>query len=854
MNKRVMYVFFALIIGWVIFWGKSIRIQAADNLKEDGEKIIYIVYDNSSSTYKWGGEKRTYWAEINYGVQAFYTMTNADDKVKIYFMATDGSYRNNPDNSILEFAGYNGNNQGNMEKIQGIGLKKEGSITYLDNVLYAIEKLNAENGSAEKWIVIFTDGQLENENGKECSNEVSAQAINKELEQFSNINACYIPICLEAVNKELDENLIFQPQGTEGVAEQLLAVCNHIYGRRSVQSVNELGYDAAVLQNGQLKISFDIPISKCILYAYCDGEIEGKLEGGNILWQERIKTPDILHWTNGNTAEESEYTYNKKTGFVAELSTDSAQNSSQYVIEFPNNSSDVKYEIYYEPAFSVTPQILQSQGHTVAGKYLAGECEVSLAFSNEETGEILPETAHFLSVEQFILSVTSNGRKQELSQSADKNRWQGSIEPGEVVITASTIGISGETAGEFYKDYASAQLVATLDEVYYMDQLEKKRQYIRVQAILDGENITEEIQEMVDKDDTCAFSCYLERNGVKCKSICFQREYDPIAECWKLYPVFQDKIDYSVSGNYILHVSQEINTDYFENVVTIGMEQKEIFSVGLSEEEIIVHMDNPWICKIGGLLFPAADKINISFVWNGQELPAEVLGDITVSGTEATQSDIIYYISGREKNVLRLKSQKRGGFFLQSDITDQLTVEGNAVLFGINCKIYDDSFAIEIQAYSKTQKIICIIIWLLLLTVVGYAILMFVRYLYDLKKGKRFWLGTKVYRSYPKGKNRIRGKISGKRKRDMIKERYTEYTLSCYLPREFHHKEERFEIKVRRHSKNRIEVLQLQKPAGCKAILLGKQQYTRRNPWMNPSEKIQLKSEKSIIEIQLENF
>lgn len=101
-KKKYIHIFLTIAITWLFIFSHAQAVHAEE--PEDGskKKSIYIVYDNSYSTYLHG--TRSYWAEINYGVQTFYTLTDQQDTVKIYFTSTD--------NGINCKNGYMGNQSG----------------------------------------------------------------------------------------------------------------------------------------------------------------------------------------------------------------------------------------------------------------------------------------------------------------------------------------------------------------------------------------------------------------------------------------------------------------------------------------------------------------------------------------------------------------------------------------------------------------------------------------------------------------------------------------------------------------------------------------------------------------------
>lgn len=165
-----------------------------------------------------------------------------------------------------------------LEEIKGNGIANNSGITHITKVEQAIDDLRQLPEDTEKWLVVFTDGEFEelDEHGKYVPVNV-VERFKEYLDGVNDIGVCYFPICQKAV---VDfENLdVFIPDKAkkadwnEGdgpdIAEMLLEVCSHIYGRQEILKIAD-NYEEMVEEDGKyITVNFDIPVSNCFIYAY----------------------------------------------------------------------------------------------------------------------------------------------------------------------------------------------------------------------------------------------------------------------------------------------------------------------------------------------------------------------------------------------------------------------------------------------------------------------------------------------------------------------------------------------------------------------------------------------------------
>lgn len=433
MRKRLPAVVFVMaytVILSVLFWGNAEYVSAEET--DAGKKIIHIVYDNSSSTYRRGkGEYEyvSYWAEINYGVQAFCAMTNEEDKISIYY--TSDAEPESPD--IIEYA----DTEDLVNKIKEIPVRSadEAGHTEYSSVKQAICEWgeNSETG-IEKWVVIFTDGKFEKPTSSVYQEMTSKElyiALTEELGGKEDIKVCYIS--MEKNNRFTDYNneQIYQPEEGGDIARQLLDVCNHIYGRKVLPKESGQG----TLDGNRLEINFDIPVTKCFLYAYCEDRILGEpcTEDKNKCIS--IRAPEKINIDTDGQIDEIEK--DERTGFIVELKTYPLKNEYQYNVEFPTAPQDKswKYEVYYETEYTVVPHISNEPIKESEQVYWEGDYAVTLVFQNSETKDEINSNSKFWEAERIaVFALHGNNEKTELAESKETKLWTGTAEEGKVTV------------------------------------------------------------------------------------------------------------------------------------------------------------------------------------------------------------------------------------------------------------------------------------------------------------------------------------------------------------------------------------------------------------------------------------
>lgn len=839
MTKRFFRLLLTICIIWLLDCNVGMRADASGRMGESAPRIIYIVYDNSSSTYIKAKKTRDYWSAINYGVQAFYAMTNAEDTVKFYFT----SYPSGTSYESMAYGGYDRNNSKNMmDQIKAFKIMNSPSksVTDIRQVEKAINDI-ARQGGAEKWVVIFSDGDFEEVDGngkvKKLEPKVFSDRLSGYLEGKGDIKVCYIPIGMSSGEWEVPKG-VFVPGNTD-IDKQLLEVCQHIYNRRAVSEICGTLEEVCSRTDNTLTIRFSIPISGCLLYVYCDGQVEGDLAGNDILWQEHIKSPDemAVFLQNGDDTRAEKI---GKTGYIVELAADPGKSAPTYKIDFPEGVSGMEYEIYYEPAYEIRPWIVQGNDNFVEGKYPVGDYEIELDFYNRESGEALSAESVFLSGETFSLTV--DGKKTE-GLSYGGGAWSGASDGGMVEIEVSVPGITGVAQGEFVKDYASMELRAELDDKYNMDVLDEKSQYVKLQAYLDGENVTQEVEELLEHGGA-TLVCRLNKDGKEYSRIGFERNYDPSGQCWKMYPVFADGVDYSMAGDYEFEAEASMDLEYYKQPVKLEWDELGTFTAGISDGELMIDVEQPWECEVKVFFGVWATKKQLTFYWNGEELPEEALKELTLACTTDTDA---YDVEIRNRK-LALKKGFFQLFFLEGG-ADGLTLEGSVTLFGVR-KPLEARLEMEVRGLSAWDILFVILEWLSLLVLTLSVVVPPVRHIIGVKRQERFSFRTKVYRSFDKKKFRVRGSIGRRRRRDKYKRVYAHYILRCRLPKSIGG--ERLKIDVCR-KKDRLEIIDMKKPAGCEKIMLGNREYRGSNNTMYVDQDIQLKFGKRTILIFLEN-
>ena len=245
-----------------------------DNTKP---KVIYIVYDNSTSMVSDNGKEgphTTRWVEATYAVKALATMMNKEDILRIYpisYQKSENGAQDEPSNEI-KFANYSLQNI--LEQIERVvdGFKWRGQTNFSSVTKAADDIRNSYRTGYDHWIVILTDGVF-----TDLAEDESLKAKLDEINEDSRnpISIAYIYISGGA-NEEKesivgDNKYLFVPDVEAGdeITAKMTNIANKIYKRVAIKTPEDYFFS----EGQDTRIQLNIPLERVLVFTQYTGDV-----------------------------------------------------------------------------------------------------------------------------------------------------------------------------------------------------------------------------------------------------------------------------------------------------------------------------------------------------------------------------------------------------------------------------------------------------------------------------------------------------------------------------------------------------------------------------------------------------
>lgn len=240
--------------------------QGLVKISDDRDKVICVVFDNSSSMFKDDNGERDYtdrWVQADYAVRTLALMMNEGDILRPYIM---GDYKNGSGSSHSNVVRISSDKTATLEALESVmGRMEFTQWTYFQGVESAAEGLNSpENKGKDCWIIILTDGEF-NQPEKIDSGEKLKDKLEEITVQNPEISIAYVPIgnCQIHIEEERDHRL-YTAAGNN-ILEQVTQVVNLIYARVQLDEGTKQRYIQQSDADGKLYVNMDIPIERMMV-------------------------------------------------------------------------------------------------------------------------------------------------------------------------------------------------------------------------------------------------------------------------------------------------------------------------------------------------------------------------------------------------------------------------------------------------------------------------------------------------------------------------------------------------------------------------------------------------------------
>lgn len=244
-----------------------------DNTKP---KVIYIVYDNSTSMVSDNGKEgphTTRWVEATYAVKALATMMNKEDILRIYPISFNKSENGAQDKPSGEIKFENNSLQNILDQIEHVvdGFVWRGQTNFSSVAQAAEDIRNNYRTGYDYWIVILTDGVF-TDLTEDVSLKASLDAINAESRNPISIAYIYISGGSSSEKEKIvgDNKYLFVPDAEAGdeITAKMTNIANKIYKRVAIKTPE----DYFVTEGHNTRIQLNIPLERVLVFTQYTGD------------------------------------------------------------------------------------------------------------------------------------------------------------------------------------------------------------------------------------------------------------------------------------------------------------------------------------------------------------------------------------------------------------------------------------------------------------------------------------------------------------------------------------------------------------------------------------------------------
>ncbi len=238
--KRRFRSFFALLLILLTVSALTVNRVSAATLRS--KKIVSIVYDDS------GSMKGANWAYANYSIQTFVAMLNEEDELYITYMSKPGTAVKIDTGDL-------------MAAVNGIRTHWSTNNTPYESVTTAmkqLEKVSDNNPNTQYWLVVFTDGDFNDESNRNVSDALD-KFKSKKMANGSAPQIMYMTIgdsgdifTPHPTDKDIT---VIRAQREEDIRDSLFDIASRVTGRVHVE-----GRDISVLDDKTIEFSANVPL------------------------------------------------------------------------------------------------------------------------------------------------------------------------------------------------------------------------------------------------------------------------------------------------------------------------------------------------------------------------------------------------------------------------------------------------------------------------------------------------------------------------------------------------------------------------------------------------------------------
>ena len=367
----------------------------ADQQDDTPSRDVYVVYDNSGSMYELDNKQglTDAWCKAKYSMEVFAGMLSDQDRMNVYYMS---DYDTKPGaDPRIELDGADDVKE-NIAVIHNT--KTDSGHTSFDSVRTAMEDLE-DSTADEKWLVILTDGKMQNY-GDGAYPSLSAKQIEDYLDEKSeDIAVIFLGMGPQAVAIESDptQKIFYRKTESskdilEGVTEVGLQVFN----------ANRLDVDKR-----KQTVSFDVPMKELRVFAQGENvQINGIVDENDKTYKPDSDPVEVRY----SEVDSPSHPENKPdTSLQGQMALFTGPfEPGQMKLDVDNAST---IEVYYKPDVDIAVTLLDESGKEVTSleSLKGGEYTLSFGLINAMTNEPIEKT-DLLGDVSYEAKVTNNGK------------------------------------------------------------------------------------------------------------------------------------------------------------------------------------------------------------------------------------------------------------------------------------------------------------------------------------------------------------------------------------------------------------------------------------------------------------
>lgn len=482
-----------MMIAWagvIGIWGTTSYAQGLSKIEKEDTKVIYVVYDDSSSMYMDDGTNvyTDRWAQADYAIKALALMMNEGDTLRPYIM---GNYQNLA-------AGASANNVYNTRTVV-ISRDKNDTLrdinvimdemkfagqTYFQGVEAAVLDMKNQNiAGRDCWIIILTDGKFTEGANTKPSEIDSGEKLKEKLAEFteenSGISIAYVPIGNCDIKFEQDRSKRIYTATGNSIMDQISQIVNLIYNRVQLNDDIRKQYIQQNNMDGKLYIQMDVPVEKMIvllqdsegpvLYKEIENldeklaqEIVNESPGATeafrlndeISFSGREDIPELYEGLTLRSYQPDKIMYSILRGKIYNFigNNKSVGMRNQYVSIAANSTAYDMVDVYYQPAVFVHAdyylngekvehgeECLRTSGNGQSENCIrAGELDVEIYLTDVNGNRIENQESALLYGNDFKVELRTQVGSPVASKRLNNFRYQFTVEEGVYVLSIVT--------------------------------------------------------------------------------------------------------------------------------------------------------------------------------------------------------------------------------------------------------------------------------------------------------------------------------------------------------------------------------------------------------------------------------